>query len=115
MIRVEIIGQSNLRNVAAERGILRFEIFEIELFCCPEATTTSITSYPEYSRQKNCNFDVLFVLLGGNDITKPCNISEIYSNLKTLIEDFNNIIWHLFNRTGSKAWRPKICFRGRLL
>ena len=52
----------------------------------------NITTFSEYDRLIHSNFDVVLVLLGGNDIRESCNIAEIYDNLKSLIEDINNTV-----------------------
>ena len=92
MFNVALIGHSNLRDIADESGRWYFQNFVIEVFCCPAATTSNIASFPEYNRLFHKNFDIVILLLGGNDIRNNCNISEIYRNLKALVEDINNLV-----------------------
>ena len=92
MVKVAIIGHSNLKGIADETGKWYSGVFQIEVFCCPGATTDNITSFPEYSRLVHNNFDVVILFLGANDIRESCSIAEIYEKLKNLIDDLNNQI-----------------------
>ena len=73
-------------------GFWSYKTFQIETFCCPGATFDDITSFSEYKRLVKKNFDIIILFLGGNDIRNECNIADLYTKLKTLIDDLNNTI-----------------------
>ena len=92
MIKVALLGHSNLRSVPDPDGFWHYREFQIETFCCSGATIGNVTTYPEYKKLVTKNFDVVIVFLGGNDLRNGCNIANLYDSLKTLLEDLNNTI-----------------------